>query len=218
MTRSFLILHGLANRRPAGHWQHWLADELRRRGESVHYPQLPAPDRPDLARWLQRLAGQYRQTGKGERVVICHSLACALWYQAWASGALVEPADRVLLVAPPGPSVLGRELTRAFDPGLWRASVLRSSSRARIRLVASGRDPNCTEGPAARLYGEPLGLDAETIPGVGHLTPADGYGPWPEVLQWCRDPSARFVASPVTVEPGADEGFAGTAVETRKHG
>ena len=50
MTTSapgFLLLHGWQNRRPADHWQHLLADELRGRGLAVRYPQLPSPDEPD---------------------------------------------------------------------------------------------------------------------------------------------------------------------------
>jgi predicted alpha/beta hydrolase family esterase len=132
------------------------------------------------------------RAGDGERIVVCHSLACALWYQAWATATLTAPADRVLLVAPPGKSVLSREITREFDPGTWRPDVLAPSSRAGIRLVGSDADPNSAEGPAALVYGDPLDLDSETIPAAGHLTPADGYGPWPAVLEWCCDSRVRL--------------------------
>jgi predicted alpha/beta hydrolase family esterase len=186
--RRFLVLHGLGNCRPRAHWQWWLVDRLRTHGEQVLYPQLPDPDAPDLTSWLDLLAGEYDQLGDGERIVICHSLACALWYQASERG-LVDPiADRVLLVEPPGPSVLAEAATAAFAPREWSTDVLHSSSRAPIRLVASDIDPYCPEGPAAVVYGQPLGIDADTIPGAGHLTPSDGYGPWPDVLSWCLDP------------------------------
>ena len=46
--RAFLILHGWQNHRPPAHWQFWLAERLRQRGELVLYPQLPAPDEPVL--------------------------------------------------------------------------------------------------------------------------------------------------------------------------
>jgi hypothetical protein len=39
--RSFLILHGGENRRPAGHWQYDLAQRLRQRCEQVFYPHIP---------------------------------------------------------------------------------------------------------------------------------------------------------------------------------
>jgi predicted alpha/beta hydrolase family esterase len=189
--RRFLLLHGLGNRRPAGHWQWWLAEQLRRRGEQVLYPQFPDPERP-LAVWLDLLAAEYAQLGDGERIVVCHSLACALWYEAGARGVTDTPAARVLLVAPPGRSVLARRETDEFDPGPWNANLLNASSKARIRLVASDDDPYSPEGPAAVVYGNPLRLDAETIHGAGHLATADGYGPWPQALQWCLDAAARF--------------------------
>ena len=189
MSSRFLVLHGLGNRRPHGHWQRWLVDQLRRRGERVRYPQLPDPDRPDLTAWLDVLATEYAQLGLGERVVICHSLACALWYRASERDLIRPAADRVLLVAPPGPSVLTEPVTAAFVPRAWSREALRASSRT-TRLVASDRDPHCPEAPAARLYGEPLGVRADTIRGAGHLTQADGYGPWPELLAWCLDEEA----------------------------
>jgi uncharacterized protein len=195
MSRRFLVLHGLGNRRSRDHWQWWLVDQLRQRGEQVLYPQLPDPDRPALASWLHALASQYAQMGEGERIVVCHSLACALWHQASSRGFIDPPSDRLLLVAPPGPSVLAEPASAAFNPRSWNAAVLRSSCRGSIRLVASEADPYCREGPAALLYGGPLGIDTDTIRGGGHLTPADGYGPWPGVLAWCLGDSARVESS-----------------------
>ena len=192
MSRRFLLLHGLGNHRPVGHWEWWLASELRRRYEQVLYPQMPGADAPELEGWLEVLVAEYEQMGSGERIVICHSLACALWYQASLRGVLERPADRVLWVAPPGPSILDRPITATFYSGMWNADVLRASSRSPIRLVAADSDPACPEGPASTVYGATLELDAETIVGAGHLSTPDGYGPWPRVLQWCLDESVRF--------------------------
>jgi len=36
-----LLLHGWQNHRPAGHWQHQLADDLTADGVDVSYPALP---------------------------------------------------------------------------------------------------------------------------------------------------------------------------------
>ena len=64
--RSFLILHGVENRRPAGHWQYDLAQRLRERGEQVFYPQLPDPDRPALAAWTEAIGAELEMM-RGER-------------------------------------------------------------------------------------------------------------------------------------------------------
>jgi uncharacterized protein len=191
-TRRFLVLHGLENHRPQAHWQWWLVDQLRRRGEQVLYPQMPNADTPHLEEWIDLLVAEWAQMGGGERIIVAHSMGCILWYEASARGALAPPANRVLLVAPPGPSFIRTPIVASFFSGPWKADSLGASSRSRIRLVSSDADPYCVDGPAANVYGQPLGLDAETIRGSGHITIDDGYGSWPAVLHWCLDPSTRF--------------------------
>lgn len=185
--RRFLVLHGWENHRPVEHWQWWLVDRLRADGEQVLYPQLPTPDDPVLEEWLELLAAEWLQMGDGERVVVAHSLSCLLWLHAVSRGVLDRPADRVLLVAPPGPTVTEgiAEIERFVAP--MDPEAVAAGSRTPVRLVASDADPYCTEGPAAKVYGEPLGLKAETVAGAGHFTIEDGYGPWPAVDAWCRD-------------------------------
>jgi uncharacterized protein len=207
-VRRFLVLHGLENHRPRGHWQWWLTEELRRCGEQVLYPQLPNPTAPQLGHWLELLAAEYEQLGGGERIVVCHSLACVLWYETCTRNVLSRPADRILFVAPPGPSVIARPITAAFHQGSWNGDLLRSSSRSPIRLIASESDPCCPEGPGALVWGEPLGLDAETVTGGGHFTAADGYGPWRQALSWCLDGTSRFA-------PAADGEDVGLSSRTR---
>lgn len=192
MSRRFLVLHGWENHRPPEHWQWQLVQALRDRGEQVLYPQLPAADHPVLEDWLDVLAGEWRQMGSGERVVVAHSLSCLLWLHAAERGLVDPPADRVLLVAPPSPAVTAsHDAIAGFLAPEDPASVW-ASSTATVRLVASAEDPYSTEGTAADLYGGPLGLDSEVLPGAGHLTIEDGYGPWPAALGWALDPATRF--------------------------
>ena len=191
-TRRFLVLHGWENHRPVEHWEWWLTDRLRARGEQVLYPQLPSSDHPVLADWLDAFTAEWRQMGAGDRVVVAHSLSCLLWLHAADRGLVDPPADRVLLVAPPSPEVtLSYPDIAGFVAPMDPASV-RAASRADVRLVASDDDGYSTEGTAHTLYGEPLGLDSEVLPAGGHVTIEDGFGRWPAVLSWCLDPSTRF--------------------------
>ena len=192
MSRRFLVLHGWENHRPPEHWEWWLVDALRDQGEQVLYPQLPSADLPVLTDWLEVFTSEWRQMGAGGRVVVAHSLGCLLWLHAAAEG-LVDPvADRVLLVAPPSPAVTaGTPAMAGFVAPEEPASVW-AASRTGVRLVCSDADPYSTEGTAAELYGAPLGLDSEVLPGAGHLRISDGYGPWPAVLAWCLDGATRF--------------------------
>ncbi|MBK3571623.1 alpha/beta hydrolase, partial [Streptomyces sp. MBT62] len=105
---AYLILHGWQNRRPEGHWQHWLAGRLRALGHEVTYPQLPDPDDPELDVWLGELRRGLDGLD-GPRVVLAHSASALLWLHAVARGVVRDgDVDRVLLVAPPSASVVVR--------------------------------------------------------------------------------------------------------------
>jgi predicted alpha/beta hydrolase family esterase len=187
-ARRFLVLHGWENHRPVEHWEWWLTDRLRAAGEQVLYPQLPSPDHPRLDDWLDVFHGEWQQLGDGERVVVAHSLGCLLWLHAASRGLVDPPADRALLVAPPSPVVTaGIPAIAGFVAPVDPAAV-RASSRSTVRLLCSDRDPYSTEGTAAVVSGAPLGLDSEVTAGAGHFTIDDGFGPFPDALDWCLGP------------------------------
>jgi uncharacterized protein len=175
--RRFLLLHGWQNRRPAGHWQFWLAERLRSRGEQVLYPQLPRPDEPQLAEWRELLTAELLQLGGGERIVIRHSLSCLLWAHAAPPLGDAAQVDRLLWVAPPGPSAFV-DAVATFTPHDLDAEAIATTAPVR-RLVCGDDDPYCPEG-AQRVYG-PLGFPATVLEGAGHLDPENGFGPWPAV-------------------------------------
>jgi predicted alpha/beta hydrolase family esterase len=206
-TRSFLILHGWQNHRPEDHWQHWLADRLTERGHAVRYPQLPDPDDPVLAAWLDELARHLgRLDPRGERVVVAHSLSVVLWLHAVARGLPgVDAVDRVLLVAPPSASVLARhpEVAAFALPPLGTLGLTLPTP---TRLVAGDDDPYCPEGVQA-AYGHPLGLTAEVLPGAAHLDVDAGYGSWPSVLEWCLDGDVRLRGREEQPSAEGDSGF-----------
>jgi len=187
-SRRFLILHGVENWRPREHWQWWLADQLRARGEQVLYPQLPSPSSPALDEWLAVLHGELAQLGRCERIVIAHSCSVALWLLAASEITTEERVDRVALISPPGLAAFVAPY-RAFLPlRIDRAAVARVSKTPAI-LVSSDNDPYYPEGPDAykSIYTEALGIEHHIIPGAGHISIEDGYGPWPAILDWCID-------------------------------
>ncbi|GIE81396.1 hypothetical protein Aph02nite_73460 [Actinoplanes philippinensis] len=181
---SFLLLHGWQNRRPPGHWHHWLAGELTAAGRHVVYPQLPEPDKPVLADWLAALHAHLASMPAGERTVVCHSLGCLLWLNAAATGQVTQPVDRVLLVAPPGPDVtVAIPEIAGFLPPPATTGQLGAAGR-HTRLVCSDNDPYCPAGAAAD-YGVPLGIPVTVLHGAAHLDIDAGYGPWPSIRDWC---------------------------------
>ena len=192
--RRFLLLHGWQGSGPE-HWQTWLAQRLRDRGQHVSYPILPDPDEPDPDRWATALQGELAALAAGdgdERVVLCHSLACVLWAR---EAARIQPAhrvDRVVLAAPPAPGVVP-ELAAFFPTGAEREGVA-AAARA-TRLVYASDDPYCPGGAGA-VWGVPLGLTGDEVPGGGHLNADAGFGPWPAMEAWALGERATLAAQP----------------------
>lgn len=186
---SFLILHGIDNERPADHWQHILATALRERGHRVLYPQLPEPSAPRVERWQEVLSAGLAELGGSERVVICHSLACCLWLRTAVAIAGSGPVDRLLLVSPPESGRLP-DNGAGFRYGPVDAPALQASCLSPVRIACGELDPFRPDGPPE--WGTEAGAEINRLPGVGHVTPDDGHGPWPTCLEWCLDPTTRL--------------------------
>jgi uncharacterized protein len=189
LAHEVLILHGWQNRRPEGHWQRWLADELTVGGARVRYPQLPEPDAPVLDDWIDHLAAELEGSDPDSLVVVAHSLGCLLWLayvaRRSARGDSGRLAKRVIFVAPASATVLrGIPEVAAFAPAdrieAARAALAAAASERGV-VVGSADDPFCPEG-AEHAYAAPLGLDYVAVDGGGHLTLDDGFGPFPLVL------------------------------------
>ena len=187
-----LILHGWTNRRQPGHWQRHLATALRQQGHIVAYPQFPSTDQPKLNEWQELLAAELDMLSEieaGETIVIGHSLGCINWIQGAATGLITEPVDRVLLVAPADPIVLGEVeglKVTLTDPEVVAAT---HASTASLTVLASDQDKWTPRGIQA-TFGDPLGLEAVILPGAGHLSLDDGFGFWQGVIDWVNNPEA----------------------------
>jgi uncharacterized protein len=187
-----LILHGWTNRRQPGHWQRHLATALRQQGHVVAYPQFPSTDQPKLNEWQELLAAELDMLSEieaGETIVIGHSLGCINWIQGAATGLITEPVDRVLLVAPADPIVLGEVeglKVTLTDPEVVAAT---HASTASLTVLASDKDKWTPRGIQA-TFGDPLGLEAVILPGAGHLSLDDGFGFWQGVIDWVNNPEA----------------------------
>ena len=186
-----VIVHGWQGSGPE-HWQSRLAARL----PEVRYPRLPDADRPRRAAWLAALADTLAGLPDGGFDVVCHSLAVPLWLHHAAAGSGPRAA-RVLLVAPPSPTLTVPELAGFLPPPLDPAAVARVAGHT--ELLGTDDDPYCPEGALA-AYGRPLGVPTTVVPGGGHLNVEAGYGPWPAMEAWARSPGRRWAptaAAPV---------------------
>lgn len=187
-----LILHGWTNRRQPGHWQRHLANELRKQGHIVAYPQFPNPDQPKLGEWQELLVAELdilAEIDAGETIVIGHSLGCINWIQGASTGLITKPVDRVLLVAPADPWVLGEVEGLKVDLADPAVTAATHASTASLTVLASEKDKWTPRGIHA-TFGEPLGLTPVILEGAGHLSLDDGFGFWQGVIDWVNDPKA----------------------------
>lgn len=170
-----LLLHGLEHHRPRNHWLWWLAEELRQRRVPVQYPQLPEPDQPDPAAWTEHALTELEMLGGGH-TVIAHSLGTVLWRHLASQLPAHARPSRVALVSPPSVSVLER-----VAPA-W-ASLNQGFVDAPHTIVVGCETDPFREEPLMDVAAA-LGVRSVTIPGHGHLTAEDGFGPYPGALAW----------------------------------
>jgi predicted alpha/beta hydrolase family esterase len=194
--RHFLLLDGWQHRRAPLHWQGWLAEQLVERGAEVDYLTLPDPENPTVAAWS--LVVRRALDGHADLTVVAHGLSVLLWLRLCGEAAEAGSrplAHRAVLVAPPAPGQHGGEVSAPLPPTVTPDALARSTVDPTL-LVCAPDDPYLPGGARA-LYGDPLGLATVEVPGGAHLNAGSGYGPWPEMLEWCASgdwPSATTEA------------------------
>jgi uncharacterized protein len=187
-VKKILLHHGWTNKRPEGHWIRLTAAELRTKGHQVWYPQFPEPDRPNPADW-QTIIGQEAammdEVLGGEKIAIAHSLGCLNWMVAAIADSYIEPFDRVLFVAPPDPIKTNEADGIEGEPMNLQNPELLPAIRRHAKsftIVASDADRWLPRG--IEIYQEALQQRAVILPGAGHFSLDDGWGPWQGLLNW----------------------------------
>jgi predicted alpha/beta hydrolase family esterase len=169
-------------------WPGWLAEQLRAAGRDVRTCFLAAAELQDgQARLAEALAG-LPEDGFD---VLAHSVGCLIWLHRAAAGANSPRPARVALVAPPAQAAAPAQWASLFPVPL-AVDAVRKAADGTV-LVGSDEDPYCPAG-VAEQYGAPLKMATTVVAGAGGFTAADGYGPWPAVLDWCGRDNLAFIA------------------------
>ena len=192
--KRLLIIHGWMNHREVDHWHRRLVAERRRRGDVVAYPQLPNADLPTLADWLEIVQTELdllHEVNDSELIVIGHSLGCLTWLHAVQQLNFAEQISRVALVAPADPELCSDVSSFQIDvtdPAIKPA--LAKAAKSTI-IIGSDNDEWTPRGIPA-TFADPLDLPLELIPGAGHISLHDGWGPWQGIINWIDDPEANL--------------------------
>jgi hypothetical protein len=179
-----VIVHGYDGSGP-GHWQRWLADELRQRQLPVLFPDLPEPVAPQKDRWVAALADVVSSVPPPVTLV-CHSLGCWAVDHLFTERGLVG-VQAVLLVAPPSPYLLFEPVDSFFPPPCRRD--VWAPIAARTLLVGSDNDDVTTPEEIDGIA-KTLGIRSHIIPGGRHINIDSGHGPWPFALEWLEETGA----------------------------
>jgi uncharacterized protein len=185
--KRILFLHGWTNRRPEGHWARLTAAALRNKGHQVWYPQFPDPEAPNPIDWqdlLRQEANMMDEVEGGEKIAIAHSLGTINWLLGAKTNLFNKPFDRVLLAAIPDPIMTNQaegiqgEALDFNDPDL---APQFSTWANNISAVASDQD---RWQPNGISFYESLNLETLIVPGAGHFSLDDGWGPWKGLEDW----------------------------------
>ncbi|SFD68922.1 hypothetical protein SAMN04487819_102113 [Actinopolyspora alba] len=177
-----LLVHGFGGSGP-WHWQQWLSGRLNELGVTCEMPRLPKQDQPVLQEWLAVLRSRLEDVpAESELVVAAHSCGAALWlHHAATIHGTARRADRVLLVAPPGPDWRHPDV-HGITPYPVDAHALRRAAGSTRMVVGTG-DPYLSVQDGHYLA-ETMRVALDVIPDGEHLNTDAGYGPWPAVLRW----------------------------------
>jgi uncharacterized protein len=95
------------------------------------------------------------------------------------------PFDRVLLVAPPDPEPLGQAPDIEGEPlDIFNPAVRLGAERFAKELTIVGSDQDRWLPRGIGIYKDALGIDPVVVPGAGHFSLDDGFGPWRGLWSW----------------------------------
>jgi len=175
--KRVLILHGWGGS-DYPHWQSWLAGELAKDYGNVCFPLLGNPHFPNKNKQMNQIKSILKSYQP--EIVICHSLACTIWFHLCNEGK-ISPVEHLLLVSPPSNNC-GIDMIRKFFP----ASPPKNLHAKEAFLVTSNTDPYLTIEEAKTLKKE-LGVKMLMLENAGHINDQSGYGEWDWVLKWTKE-------------------------------
>jgi hypothetical protein len=156
---------------------YWLAYRLRAHGERAYYPGLPFEDLPTYDEWRAALRWSLLQIDDAsERVVVCNSMACLLWFRFATDRRPDErPVERLLLVVPPESARIP-DAASTFRIDALDAAAVRATCTQTIRVAFGDEDP-FNPGQGARGYADAIGAEADVIAGAGTSARWTAMGP-----------------------------------------
>lgn len=178
---TFLLLHGYGGTHPE-HWQGYLANHLKDKGQTVLFPDLPNANQPKLDEWINYLEQELKDVDLSDLVIAAHSLGCTLWLQYVAKHTDIRP-KKVFLVSPPLNDCGIEELANFFPlPDL-------DLSNQAYQIIGSDND-NFILQEEFEILSDKLKIPLKILPDAGHIN-APMHGDW----EWMNEKYSKWISN-----------------------
>ena len=181
MKRIFII-HGWGFA-PRNNFYPWLKSELEKLGYKVFAPDMPDTDTPVIEAWVNHLRDLVGTPDKNT-YFIGHSIGCqtilryletistpvggAIFVAGWFN--LTNQDEEEKVIAKPW-------IETPIDYAKVKVNLTSSVA------ILSDNDPYVPYEETKRNFEIRLGSEVVTIPGAGHITSGDGFGPFPQLVE-----------------------------------
>lgn len=182
MGKRIIIVHGWGGS-PTNDWIEWATEAFQKKGYNVLAPEMPDTDNPVIEKWVGHL--KFAASAVDENTYfIGHSIGCqtiirfletvdaktggAIFVAGWFD--LTNQSEEEKIIAKPW-------IQTQIDYAKVKANLANSVA------MLSDNDPYVPYEETKKDFEARLGSMVITIPGAGHITAGDGFGPFPQLVE-----------------------------------
>ena len=126
------------------------------------------------------------------KIAIAHSLGTTNWLYGALNNIFTKPFDRVLLVAPPDPTLTSEADGIEGEPLDLSNTLLAQQAKRwtkELTVIASNNDKWLPRGVG--IYEGSLQTKPIIFENAGHFSLDDGWGPWPGLISWIESAKSQ---------------------------
>ena len=183
MKKLAYLIHGWDGA-PDRDWLGWAQGALREKGFEVAAPEMPDTEHPRIVAWLAKMREVVARID-GDTYFVGHSIGCQAIMRflaerdAKAGGAIFVAGwfNLVNLEGPEAEAIAKPWIETPIDLAKVRQNLGWSVA------MLGDNDPWVPYPETKAAFETGLGSGTVTLPGAGHVTADDGFGPLPQLLE-----------------------------------
>ena len=182
VRKRIIIVHGWGGS-PTADWIGWATETFQAKDYEVIDPEMPDTDNPVIKKWVEHLKSVVGTVDENT-YFIGHSIGCqtiirfletadakvggAIFVAGWFN--LTNQDEEEKVIAKPW-------IETPIDYAKVKVNLTSSVA------ILSDNDPYVPYEETKRNFEIRLGSEVVTIPGAGHITSGDGFGPFPQLVE-----------------------------------